>query len=171
MHAVSTSRYQRLAMFLVTMLLGVSGPFGTFQSLNPGQRFAYWACVVIVCYLVGQGSATFFIEILRPQITQKWPRLIVAGLLASLPVTAAVLLINGITYQHIALGESLRIWLYVTIVSLVVVVALVTIDELMAGARTRRRPIRRLRQSPTRRLRRRPSSSGCRCRYAADCWR
>jgi hypothetical protein len=136
MHAVSTSRYQRLAMFLVIMLLGVSGPFGTFQSLNPGQRFAYWACVVIVCYLVGQGSATFFIEILRPQITQKWPRLIVAGLLASLPVTVAVLLINGITYQHIALGESLRIWLYVTIVTLVVVVALVTVDELMAGART-----------------------------------
>ncbi len=140
MHSVSTSRYQRLAMFFATMLLGVSGPFGTFQSFNVGQRFAYWACTVVACYLIGQGSATFFIEILRPQVAQKWPRVIVAGLLASLPVTAAVLLINGIAYQHIAWAESLSIWLYVTIITLIVVVALVTIDELMAGARASGEP-------------------------------
>lgn len=134
MHAVSTARYQRIGMLLATMLLGVSGPFGTFQSFNLGQRLAYWACMVVACYLIGQGAATFFIEILRPQISQKWPRLIVAGLLASLPVTAVVLLINGIAYQHIEAGESLVIWLYVSATTLIVVVTLVTLDELMAGA-------------------------------------
>ena len=140
MHAVSTARYQRIGMFLATMLLGVSGPFGTFQSFNLGQRLAYWACTVVACYLIGQGAATFFIEILRPQIAQKWPRLIVAGLLASLPVTAAVLLINGIAYQHVELRESLTIWLYVTIATLIVVIALVSIDELIAGARATEGP-------------------------------
>jgi hypothetical protein len=135
MHAVSTSRYQRIGMLLATLLLAVSGPFGTFQSFNLGQRLAYWASMVVACYLIGQGAATFFIEVLRPQITQKWPRLIIAGLLASLPVTAAVLLINGIAYQHIGVAESLNIWLYATIITLIVVVTLVTLDELMAGAR------------------------------------
>jgi len=137
MHAASTARYQRLAMFLATILLTVSGPFGTFQSFNLGQRFAYWACTVVACYLIGQGAATFFIEILRPQISQKWPRVIIAGLIASLPVTVVVLLINGDAYQHIAVAESLTIWLYVTVVTLVVVVTLVTIDEVMAGAHPR----------------------------------
>lgn len=135
MHAASTARYQRIGMLLATMLLLVSGPFGTFESFNLGQRLAYWACMVVAGYLVGRGAATFFIEILRPQITQKWPRVIVAGLLASLPVTVAVLLVNGIAYQHIALAESLSLWLYTTVITLVVVIALVTIDELMESAR------------------------------------
>jgi hypothetical protein len=134
MHAVSMARYQRIGMLLATMLLAVSGPFGTFQSFNLGQRLAYWACMVGACYLVGQGAATFFIEVLRPQITQKWPRLIIAGLLASLPVTVAVLLINGVAYQHIDVAESLSIWLYTIVITLIVVVTLVTLDELMAGA-------------------------------------
>lgn len=134
MHAVSTARYQRIGMLLAVVLLAVSGPFGTFQSFNLGQRLAYWASMVIACYLVGQGAATFFIEVLRPQITQKWPRAIVAGLLASLPVTIAVLLINGIAYQHMGVVESLNIWLYTTIITLVVVIALVTVDDLMANA-------------------------------------
>jgi hypothetical protein len=140
MHAVSTARYQRIGMLLATLLLGVSGPFGSFQSFNLGQRFAYWACMVVACYLVGQGAATFFIEILRPQIGQKWPRVIVAGLLASLPVTIAVLLINGIAYQRLSIVESLNIWLYATIITLVVVIALVTIDELMEGPRAAEPP-------------------------------
>lgn len=136
MQRASTARYQRIGMLLATMLLSVSGPFGTFESFNLGQRLAYWACMVVACYLVGQGAATFFNEILRPQITQKWPRVIVAGLLASLPVTVAVLLINGIAYRHIALAESLSLWLYTTIITLVVVIALVSVSELMEGART-----------------------------------
>ncbi len=132
MQGVTTSRYSRVGMVLAVVLLSVGGPFGTFQNFNLGQRVAYWAAMVGVSYLVGQGAATFFIEILRPQITQKWPRLIVAGLLTSLPVTVVVLLVNGIAYQHMDVSESLNIWLYVTIITLAVVFTLVTLQDVMS---------------------------------------
>ena len=121
-------------MILAAMLLAVSGPFGTFQSFNLGQRIAYWAVMVMASYLVGQAAATFFLELLRPQIAQRWPRVIVAGLLAGLPVTIVVLVINGVAYQHVDLATSLTIWLYATIVTLAVVVLFVTLSDLIKAA-------------------------------------
>jgi DNA-binding LytR/AlgR family response regulator len=128
------NRYSRVGMILATVLLAVSGPFGTFQSFNVGQRFGYWAIMVVACYLTGQGAATLFIELLRERIAQRWPRVIVAGLLAGIPVGIVVLVINGIAYQHIALTESLNIWLYATIVTLAVVLLFVTLSDLMKSA-------------------------------------
>lgn len=131
MQAATGNRYSRIGMILTTVVLAVSGPFGTFQSFNVGQRFAYWAVMVVAGYLVGHAAARFFLELLREQIVQKWPRVIVAGLLASLPVTIVVLLVNGVAYQHVDVGESLMIWLYVTIITLAVVAMFVTLGDLM----------------------------------------
>ena len=133
MQAATNSRYSRIGMILVAMLLAISGPFGTFQNFNLGQRMAYWAVMVMASYLVGQLASTFFLELLRPQITQRWPRVIVGGLLASLPVTIVVLVVNGVAYQHVDLHESLTIWLYATIVTLGVVVLFVTLSDLTKG--------------------------------------
>ena len=134
MQAATTNRFSRVGMILTTVVLAVSGPFGTFQSFSLGQRFGYWAITVLCCYLTGQGAATYFIELLRDQITQRWPRVIVAGLLASLPVTIMVLVINGIAYQHMDVTESLTIWLYATIITLAIVVLFVTLSDLMHPA-------------------------------------
>jgi DNA-binding LytR/AlgR family response regulator len=131
MQAASTNRFSRIGMILVTVLLAVSGPFGTFQSFNVGQRFGYWAVMVVAGNLTGQAAATFFLEALREQITQRWPRVIVSGLLASLPVSIVVLVVNGVAYQHLDVESSLMIWLYATIVTLAIVVMFVTLGELM----------------------------------------
>jgi hypothetical protein len=131
MQAASTNRFSRIGMILVTVLLAVSGPFGTFQSFNLGQRFGYWAVMVVAGNLVGQAAATYFLEVLREQITQRWPRVIVSGLLASLPVSIVVLVVNGVAYQHVDVESSLMIWLYATIVTLAIVVMFVTLSELM----------------------------------------
>lgn len=136
MQAATTNRFSRVGMILATLVLAVSGPFGTFQSFNLGQRFGYWAIMVLACYLTGQGAASYFLEILRDQISQRWPRVIVAGLLASLPVTIVVLVVNGIAYQHMDLNESLMIWLYATIITLAIVVTLVTVSDLTRGTPT-----------------------------------
>ena len=136
MHAAATSRYTRIGMVLAAVLLAVSGPFGTFGSFNLGQRVAYWAAMVVGGYLVGQGAASFFIEVLRPRIAQKWPRAIVAGLLTGLPVTLVVALVNTIAYQRFDATGLALLWLYATIVTLLVTVALVGVAEIMAGAAT-----------------------------------
>ena len=133
MQSATTNRFSRIGMILVTVLLAMSGPFGTFQSFNLGQRFGYWAVMVVASYLTGQAAATFFLELTREQISQKWPRVIVAGLLASLPVTIVVMVVNGVAYQHVDVQTSLMIWLYAIIVTLAVVVMFVTLSELMAG--------------------------------------
>ena len=134
MQAATTNRISRIGMMLVTVLLAMSGPFGTFQSFNLGQRFGYWAVMVVASYLTGQAASTFFLELLRGQISQRWPRVIVAGLLASLPVTIVVMVVNGVAYQHVDIQSSLMIWLYTIIVTLAVVVMFVTLSEVMAGA-------------------------------------
>ena len=134
MQAATTNRISRIGMMLVTVLLALSGPFGTFQSFNLGQRFGYWAVMVVASYLTGQAASTFFLELLRGQISQRWPRVIVAGLLASLPVTIVVMVVNGVAYQHVDIQSSLMIWLYTIIVTLAVVVMFVTLSEVMAGA-------------------------------------
>ena len=101
MQAATTSRVSRIGMILAIVLLSVSGPFGTFESFNVGQRFGYWAVMVVASYLTGKAAATFFLELLASQISQRWPRLIVAGLLASLPVTIVVMVVNGVASQHV----------------------------------------------------------------------
>ena len=134
MQAATANRFSRVGMILVTILLAMSGPFGTFQSFNVGQRFGYWAIMVMASYLTGQAAATFFLELLREQIRQRWPRVIVAGLFASLPVTIVVMLVNGVAYQHVDVQSSLMLWFYTIVVTLAVVVMFVTLSELMTGS-------------------------------------
>jgi len=132
MHAVMVSRYSRISLLLATILLTVSGPFGTFQTFNLGQRLAYWGAMVVAAYLTGQGAATFFIELLRQHITSRWPRVVLGALLAGLPVTAVVLTVNSIAYQHFDTTEAFQIWLYDEVIVVVVVLALSAIKEVMA---------------------------------------
>jgi DNA-binding LytR/AlgR family response regulator len=134
MHAVTVSRYHRISLLLATVLLTVSGPFGTFQSFNVGQRLAYWGVMVVAAYITGQGAGTYFIELLRERIASRWPRAILGALLAGLPVTVVVLAVNSVAYQRIIPAEALQIWLYVELVVLVVTLALVAIKDVMAGA-------------------------------------
>jgi hypothetical protein len=133
MQAAAKSRYTRIGLILVTALLALSGPFDTFETFNPGQRIAYWATMVVGCYFVGQGATTFFIETLRTSITQRWPRVIVSGLLASLPVTVVVIVINGLAHGHVETATSLTLWIYTTLVTLGVVVALVFLSDAVRG--------------------------------------
>ena len=137
MHAVTVSRYSRIGLLLATILLTVSGPFGTFERFNVGQRLAYWAIMVVVSYLVGQGATAFFTELLRDRIAQKWPRALVAGVLAAVPVTLVVIAVESIATQRLDLALGFSLWLYVTIITLVLVVALVAVRDLMAETEAR----------------------------------
>ena len=133
MHAVSASRYSRISLLLATVLLTVSGPFGTFQSFNLGQRLAYWGVTVVAAYLAGRGFVTFFVELLRGRIASRWPRAIFAALLAGAPVTIIVLAVDSVAYQRFDTAGALQVWLYVTLVTVAVTLALVAIAEATAG--------------------------------------
>ena len=129
MQGVFTSRLTRLALLGAIVVLGISGPFGTYQALHIVPRFIYWAATVGLTYLAGQGSSTFWIETLRPHIAQRWPRVLVAALLTSVPVAVIVIAVNSIAYWHIEPREWLNIWLYVALIVVVVVAALVAFGQ------------------------------------------
>lgn len=134
MHALFRSRIARFSLLVAVFVLTVSGPFGTFQSFNLGQRLAYWAVMVLGSYIVGQGAAAFFIAWLCRWITDRWPRLIVAALLASLPVTVVVFVVNVVAYRDLLAAPPLTLWLYATLVTVVIVVALSVIGDQMRAA-------------------------------------
>jgi DNA-binding LytR/AlgR family response regulator/type IV secretory pathway VirB2 component (pilin) len=134
MQGVFTSRISRFALVIAIVVLAVSGPFGTFESFNLGQQLVYWAVMVLLSYLVGQGLFGLLADTLRPLIAQRWPRLVVAAMLTAVPVAAIVFAVNSVAYQHLAWSSLLPIWLYTTLVTLVICIAVATLREQLRQA-------------------------------------
>lgn len=53
----------------VVLLLGLSGPFGTLESLNFGPRLAYWAVIVPLTFGVGMLTSAFIVQAMRTRAT------------------------------------------------------------------------------------------------------
>jgi len=139
--SVFTSRLSRFALLVAVFVLTVSGPFGTFQNFNIGQRFAYWATIVLGCYLTGVGVGSVIVEMLRPRIAERWARVTVAGLATGLPVTAIVIIVNSIAYQVLEPTGWLAIWIDSTLVTLLVFAALTVLDERLKTVEPQATPI------------------------------
>lgn len=106
------------------VVLGLSGPFGTFADFNAAGRLAYWLAVVVATYAVGQAVALFGLAALAA-----WPvpvpvRVAVAALATGVPVTLIVLGINFIAYGGASTMPPLTLWGYCTAISLAVVTVL-----------------------------------------------
>lgn len=91
------------ALAVLSLVVGMIGPFGTFEMPVPG-RLAYWTAVVVFTAAVG----TLFAGLLEKLIGIRLPRLIgaaLAGGLAGLPVALIVVGINvaafGVWFQTI----------------------------------------------------------------------
>lgn len=134
MRAVFTSRYSLLGMVAAIFLLTVSGPFGTFERFSIAERLGYWTAMVLTSFTVGQGAATFFIAILGRAISQRWPLVIVAGLLTSIPVTVVVTAVDGIAFGRLELAMLLTLWFYVALITLVIVIAIVSVTDRLNAA-------------------------------------
>ncbi len=132
---VYASRVALVALAAAIVVLAVSGPFGTFELLNIGERLFYWAVMVVLTYGVGRTVSAVLLELLKRPIGETWPRAIVAALLAALPVTGVIVAINAVAYRGFDWNDVLPAWLYATLPTLVIVVGLVWFgDRLRAAA-------------------------------------
>lgn len=111
-------------MALAILVLTVAGPFGTFADLDLPVRFAYWTLVVTATYLIGRSAITFAGEALRPLVPAFWPRLLLAALLASLPIGAIVIGNSVLFYGFLSLELALRQLFYAAVVTLALTVIL-----------------------------------------------
>jgi len=106
----------RLLVVLAALIvvLGLSGPFGTFSAADLPHRFVYWAAVVFSTYALSRVVIRLAGRYLPP-----WPplpRAVAEAVVCGVPVTLLVLGIN-----YIAFGDSgidpLLLWVSCTLIA------------------------------------------------------
>ena len=103
---LTTSPRFWIAMAGVALLLGLVGPFGTYDGLRLPARLAYWAATAVATYLLGFGTVVF---LQRLHLGGRMPGPLLFGLygaLAGVPVTLVVWAINVAAFDS---GDRLPI--------------------------------------------------------------
>lgn len=133
----------------VALIVGIAGPFGTFQSLQFLPRLAYWFAITVVTFFIATVFTSYFSQMAGPVRMSRPARFALIGFLAGLPVTVFVALVNSTLFDRIGNfgGEFLGLIAYVCPIAAVVayVYALFLHNETGSGAgkeslRENRRP-------------------------------
>jgi hypothetical protein len=80
------------------LLLGMVGPFGTYEELRLPARLAYWSAVVVATYLAGFASVHFTVRFLFGEELPATGGFTLAGAIAGVPVAAVVALLNSFAF-------------------------------------------------------------------------
>lgn len=124
--AVYRDRRALAAMALVGAILGLAGPFGTYEGVGPLVRIPYWIAVAVVTYGAGQLGATILAGWLVPEGSARWIKVVVMAIGAAVPVTSVVLLLNRLFFAQLIFGGwvVLELFAYCIAVSLAFVAML-----------------------------------------------
>lgn len=117
-------------MAVLALLLGVAGPFGTFEQLGLGARLAYWAAIVVSTYGLGYAAAIVVSALLGLKIRQPWERVLVFGALTGVPVTLAVMAVNLVAFGSTSIAP-LSLWLQCTLIGM----GVIAISEILGASR------------------------------------
>lgn len=96
-------------------LIGLTGPFDTYSTMQTPMRLAYWALVVMSCYWIGLlisfAAATWFESLNTP------PALSVGlgALVASVPITLWLAALHAMLFMDPFWADFIRLLPYVTV--------------------------------------------------------
>jgi hypothetical protein len=107
------------ALLVVALLIGFIGPFGTFDVLDTGPRFAYWGAIVLATYAVGYAVGALTFERVHRAIRNRIAGTVVLGLLQGPPIALAVHLVNVVSFGASVVQLPMLV-LYCTVVSIAV---------------------------------------------------
>ena len=79
-------------------LLGLTGPFGTYDSLPLAGRFAYWTAILVTTYFVCSATVFLLVQTIWPNRTRLAWHYGVAGALSGLPIAVLVSAINAVVF-------------------------------------------------------------------------
>jgi DNA-binding LytR/AlgR family response regulator len=107
------------------LIIGLIGPFGTFDSLAMLPRLAYWIAVAVLTYVTGLATVYLVVAVFFEPRSTRLVAYLVAGMIAGLPPAAIVVGLNSQLYGHPAsIGDALVLTAYsvaiATIVSVLV---------------------------------------------------
>lgn len=89
----------------VAVVLGLSGPFGTYETLQPGARLAYWAAIVLTTAPTGWLIGTWVVLGFELRGWPFWIEALSAGVAVGVAVS---LVVHGVTV--LARGGALLSW-------------------------------------------------------------
>lgn len=98
LHRAFTQPRAWAAIVGVALVIGVVGPFGTYEKHALLPRVAYWFAIAVLTYGVGLATVHFVIAAIHGARRPGWIAYGLAGLAAGLPVAAVVLAINALLY-------------------------------------------------------------------------
>lgn len=84
-----------IGLFVVILILTVSGPFATLDNLAIFPRFAYWASISVLTFAANMFTLVAVGRILSARSWNRWPRNAVAAVFASIPVTIIVWFVSA----------------------------------------------------------------------------
>lgn len=118
---VGAPRFWAIAI-AVALVIGIAGPFGTFESLRILPRLAYWFAITVATFLIATAFTGFLARLIGGPQTSMPVRFAVIGFLAGLPVTLFVALVNSILFDTIGEfgGEVLHLLPYICPIAAVV---------------------------------------------------
>ncbi|MGX5831657.1 LytTR family DNA-binding domain-containing protein [Mesorhizobium sp. 43Arga] len=82
------------ALLAVSAILGLTGPFGTFEQLDALPRFAYWLALALATFTAGYFAMRLTLAAVFGAAGSRPVRSVVAGVVAGIPVTGIVVLFN-----------------------------------------------------------------------------
>ena len=91
-------------------ILVVSGPAGTLTRFNAAERTAYWATIAFSTFVTGQFATVLLVRLIRPLIGARMPSIALGALLAALPITAEVWLVNFVFPDSMSQYEPLTVY-------------------------------------------------------------
>jgi len=106
---------------IAAVLLGVSGPFQTFEAFALPARLAYWLTICTLTFAAGFFAGTFVEQALERRLSE-WPRFMASSLATACAVVATVFLVNLLTTRTAMLGPETMLLLgaYVAVISFAV---------------------------------------------------
>lgn len=93
-------------LLLVSLVLGLSGPFETFVLLEPVPRVIYWTAMCGLTYIAGWFAGGYVLRIIEPYTQHKYLRILACGIASGLAVWPVVIILNVITF-----GKSQAGWI------------------------------------------------------------
>lgn len=108
-------------------LLGLVGPFGTYEAMALPGRLAYWTAIAVSTYFIGGACVFLFVRTVSPDRMPGAAMFGLAGAIAGIPVTAAVWGINALVFTRPGDGIGLLPLAFYTIAIAAIVSALLAV--------------------------------------------
>ncbi|MDH6230601.1 DNA-binding LytR/AlgR family response regulator [Mesorhizobium soli] len=103
----------------VAVMLGVVGPFGTFSQMPFLPRIGYWLAVALMTYVIGYVVIGLILGYYLPGQSYRGARILFAGFVAAVPITASVALLNTALFAdpHWVNGDLTALFINVALIS------------------------------------------------------